>query len=611
MKSSNLFRNIIIAALFFFTFWFGIRPIITGDEFQRKIKKGEGPKGINQYSLVVFGTEPEGLAAALSGARLGLKTLLVTQDSDPGSYVKSGLVTYTSPDYAMVEGSKKKLNNGIYSELFGETGGNFSVTDYITSAKRIMEKEQSLTVWYNAGFLSAEIDGNKVNGISIYYGGEKHLIEAPVFIDATENGDVLTLCNVPYFTGSADIGVPNSYMPVEYNFIISDVKWQDIESIRKQDRNIDDFQTVLQKYERYSPKTKISKLNFIGQPDNEMVISGIKMWQINVDDPAVMQENFKDALTEAKYLTAFLQYAFVPFENCSFRTGPTSFHIPEYRHFEGVYKLTVEDILENRSFPTKVVLASAPVDAQKFVSTEISDDYTYILGSPKIYSIPLECFISKNYSNMLMVGKKASYSSLAATSAGRLPVSVSSGEAMGVTAAYCYLNDITPLELSKSPEEVIIDYQKLLKRNGLTLFDFNEVNPNNEHWAWPSVKVLTEYGLIAGGENNDYLFDIEAYQNTFKTLIINLIVKAAPEKYSLELDSRLRSYGTDDSLTGEIACEIMLKTMNIPFNQGNAYQTAKEKGLIPQSVLERMKPNTNVTLDFVYTLTVNLINVIE
>ncbi|HCS75500.1 MAG TPA: hypothetical protein DIW17_16700, partial [Clostridiales bacterium] len=223
MKSSNLFRNIIIAALFFFTFWFGIRPIITGDEFQRKIKKGESPKGINQYSLVVFGTEPEGLAAALSGARLGLKTLLVTQDSDPGSYVKSGLVTYTSPDYAIVEGSKKKLNNGIYSELFGETGGNFSVTDYITSAKRIMEKEQSLTVWYNAGFLSAEIDGNKVNGISVYYGGEKHLIEAPVFIDATENGDVLTLCNVPYFTGSADIGVPNSYMPVEYNFIISDV----------------------------------------------------------------------------------------------------------------------------------------------------------------------------------------------------------------------------------------------------------------------------------------------------------------------------------------------------------------------------------------------------
>jgi len=55
----------------------------------------------------------------------------------------------------------------------------------------------------------------------------------------------------------------------------------------------------------------------------------------------------------------------------------------------------------------------------------------------------------------------------------------------------------------------------------------------------------------------------------------------------------------------------MLKTMNIQFNQGNAYQTAKAKGLIPQSILERMKPDSYVTLDCVYALTVNLINIIE
>lgn len=611
MKKSNFSRNIIIVVLFFLTFWFGIRPIITGDEFQRKAKKAEGPKGENLYSLVVFGTEPEGLAAALSAARLGLKTLLVTEDSDPGSYIKSGLVTYTSPDYALVQGVKKKLNNGVYTELFGETGGNFSVIDYISSVKRIIGKEPGLTVLYDAGFLSAQIDEEIVTGVNIYCNGEKRLIEAPIFIDATKNGDLLELCNVPYFTGSADISVHDSYMPVEYNFIISDVKWQDIENIRKLDRNLDDFQTVLQKYERYSSKTKISNLSFIGQPDNEMVIVGIRMIQVNVDEPERMRKDFDDALAEAKFLTAFLKYAFVPFEGCSFKTGPASFYIPEYRHFEGEYRLSVEDILENRDFQTKVVLASAPVDAEKFVRPELSGEYTYVLGNPKIYAIPLGCFIPKGYCNMLMVGGKASFSSLAATSSGRLPVSVSSGEAMGITAAYCYLKDITPLQLSQSSADIINDYQQLLKRNGIIIFDFKEANPNEEHWAWPAVKVLTEYGLIAGGENNDYLFDIEAYQNTFKTLIINLIVKAAPKKYTLDLDFRLRGYSSDDALTGETACEILLETMNIPFNQGCAYQIAKENGLIPNNVLERMKPDTYATLDCVYVLTVNLINHIK
>ncbi len=606
MKKGNLLKNIIILALFFLTFWFGIRPIITGGEFERRVKKAQGPKGENEYSLVVFGTEPEGIAAALSGARLGIKTLLITEDSDPGSYIKSGLVTYTSPDYSVVNNEKKKLNNGIYAELFGETGGNFSTVDYVSSVIHTMEKESALTVLYEAGFLSAQIDGKIVSGINIYHNGESRLIKAPVFIDATENGDVLSLCGVPYFTGSADIGVPDSYMPVEYNFIISNVKWRDMESIRKMDRNMDDFQTVLKEYERYSPKTKITNLSFIGQPDDDMVISGIRMRQVNIDAPEKMQQDYNNALTEAKLLTAFMQYAFVPFEGSTFKTGATSFYIPEYRHYEGVYRLTVEDILENKDFPTKVVMASAPVDAEKFVSSGISEEYTYILGNPHIYSIPLECFISKDLDNMIMVGKKASFSSLASTSSGRLPVSVSSGEAMGITAAYCYLNDITPLELSRASKRVFGNYQKLLSRSGVTLFDFNEDNPNKGHWAWSYVKVLTEYGLLAGGIDNDYLLEVEAYQGTFKTLLVNLIVKAAPDKYSLDMDARLKSYDKDEPLTGEVASEILLKTMNIPYNNGSAYDTAKAKGLIPKDVLERMKPDTSVTLDCVYALTVNM-----
>jgi hypothetical protein len=608
MWKKNGVRNIIILVLFLITFWFGIRPIITGEEYENRAKKVKGALGRDEYALVVFGSEPEGIAAALSGARMGLKTLLVTEDIDPGGYIKSGLISYTSPDYATLNGEKKKLNTGIYTELFGDTGGNFSLEDYIHTVIKKLERESNLDVFYNAGILSAQTNRNVVESASVYYNGETKQIKASYFIDATEDGKFLAMCNVPYFTGSGDIGVPNAYMPVYYNFIISNVKWKDIESIRKQMQDMDDFRQVLEQYERVSKKTKISNLNFIGQPNDNMVISGIRMRQVNVDDPIALEAELRDALTEAKTLTAFLKYAFVPFENCSFRTGASSFYIPEYRHFSGRYRLSVEDVLENRNFRTKIVLASAPVDGEKFVSPEFSEEYTYIIGAPKVYSIPLECFIAQDLDNLMMVGKKASFSSLASTSAGRMPVSITSGDALGVTAAYCYLHSLTPAELAESSDKTLEEYQKLLKRAGITIVDFDEPNPNKDHWAWPSVKVLTEYGLVAGGTENDYLFDIEASQENLAILIINMIVKVLPDMYSLDLDTRIRAYAVNERLTGEKACEIVLETLDISYAQGNAFAEAEKRGIISKNILERISPGKAVTLDLVYVLTVDLIN---
>lgn len=596
-----------IAVLVFITVWFGIRPIITGEEFERRTGKANGPSGKDQYALVVIGTEPEGIAAALSASRMGLKTLLVTEEPDPGGTIKSGLITYTSPDYATINGEKKRLNNGIYTEFFGDTGGNFAIEDYVTTAKKKLEKEPNLKVIYDAGILSAKVQDNLLEGVNIYGDGGTNFVEASVFIDATENGTLLSLCDVPCFQGSGDINVPDSYMPVEYNFIISNVNWQDIESIRKRSQIMDDFESVLKQYKRNSPKIRISNLSFIGQPGDDIVISGIRMHGVNVNDPEKMAKDLNTALKEAQMLTVFLQVVFVPFENCTFRTGPSGFYIPEYRHFEGRYRLKVEDILENRDFPNKVVMASAPVDAEKFVSAEMSEEYSYIMGNPTVYSIPLDCYITKNVDNLLMVGKKASFSSLASTSAGRMPVNITGGEAMGITAAWCYLNDLTPVELAEAPAQTIEEYQGLLKRAGLILEDFDIPNPNEDHWAWNSVKVLTEYGLVAGGLRNDYLFNVESYQEHLSTLLINLIVKAAPQKYSLELDNRLRAYANSEVLTGENAAEIILKAADIPFAQGNAFQTAKENGLLPQEVLERINPDKTVTLDAVYVMTVHFI----
>jgi hypothetical protein len=120
--------------------------------------------------------------------------------------------------------------------------------------------------------------------------------------------------------------------------------------------------------------------------------------------------------------------------------------------------------------------------------------------------------------------------------------------------------------------------------------------------------VLTEYGLVAGGTENDYLFDTEANQENLAILIINMIVKVLPDMYSLDLDTRIRDYATGEKLTGEKACEIILEAIDIPYTHGYAFSEAEKQGIISKSILERISPDKTVTLDLVYALTVDLIN---
>ena len=54
----------------------------------------------------------------------------------------------------------------------------------------------------------------------------------------------------------------------------------------------------------------------------------------------------------------------------------------------------------------------------------------YIVTKPKVYSIPLEALVPINVQNVLMLGSKAGFTSLASTSAGSIPTRITVGEAV-------------------------------------------------------------------------------------------------------------------------------------------------------------------------------------
>jgi hypothetical protein len=312
-------------------------------------------------------------------------------------------------------------------------------------------------------------------------------------------------------------------------------------------------------------------------------------------------------------LTAYLKTALVAFKDCTYKGSPVGFFIPEYRHFEGRYKLTVADIFENRDFKDKVGLSSEAVDAGKFVNKDIE----YIVVKPNVYAIPLGSIIPANLKNVLMTGAKASFSSLAATSAGSLPARITIGESAGYVSAYSFINNITPAEISKGTDKELRTFRGYINRGGIILDDFSESllipkteNKLNEHWAYPYIKTLAEYGLIAGGNENDFKLDYKSSQELFAVLLKNAVIKLEPQLYDLDFDRAVKLYELKEPLTGEMAATIILEVLSISYEKGKALDTLKKKGVLPAGLTDRLVYDGPVTMDAVYGLAVETVNYI-
>lgn len=612
MKRENLIKNLIGVLLIFITLFFGVRPLLTRDRIE--INPNKFSFEADEYGTIVIGSEPEGLAAALASARTGLKTLLITEDESLGSYIKRCMISKMDPRQGLINGKKILPNQGIYQEIFGKFNVSFSGADYENTIKKLVEKENNLKVIYNCKVADVKTEGKSIKSIGVEDKSGKRWYKGKVFIDATQKGDLLILCGTPYFNGTEDLGVPDFYSPVEFNFRISGVDTEALKKSRKASNFIDEFQLVLLNYEKVNPRTKLLRPSFIIQGDDELVISGLQVFGVNVDDEDELRTAFEEAEEEAIMLTAFLKSTLIAFKDCTYKESPESLFIPEYRHFESRYRLTVADILDNRDFPDKVALCSQEVDASIFIDKNIE----YIVAKPNVYSIPLGSLVPVNLDNVLMLGSKAGFSSLAATSAGSIPTRITIGEATGLVSVYSIVRDLTPAGLLELPEKELKAMVNYIKRGGVMLRDIDEsiLIPGTkeklaDHWSYPYIKTLAEYGLISGGRENDFKLDFKASQELLVVLMKNTMLKIRPESYSIDINLALKPYEIQKELTGETAGAIILEALSVQYEKGKALQALKNKGIVPLDIANRLEPDGNVTMDTVYGLVVEAVNYIK
>ncbi|OIJ13048.1 hypothetical protein BKP37_11050 [Anaerobacillus alkalilacustris] len=521
------------------------------------IKSAQNPANreatIDYYDVVVIGGEPEGVAAAVSAARNGAKTLLIEKREALGGLMTFGMLNFIDMVYGI---NQKPAIGGIFKEwhkLVGEDDA-FSIEHGKDAFHNLIQKEENLTLFLNSDVVSPILsnDQTTVTGL-VVKNRETYEIYAKRFIDATQDADFAVMAGVPFFLGGEDIHLDDRKMAATLMIHLTGVDWEGVKRAVQSQRFgkawITDsvswgFNDLHYEYKPVEDNTRLRGLNLVrvhhGNGDEEFYINALQIFGVDGLDPHSIEVGLEKGKRETKHVLTFLQKEFPGFENAEIATYPEELYIRETRHIQSEYMLPMSDIWTNADHWDSIAYGGYPVDIQ----ATSPNDYGYVICSPIQYAIPFRSIVPLKIDNLIIVSRSAGYSSIAAGSARIIPTGMAVGEAGGVAAQLSIENKVNYRELSKDAS-LIVTLRQRLKDQGAKVEPFKLSYPYEGEWYDESIQYLMNLGLIVGGYHNDLQVEKELNRLHFTNLLINGIQRNGLR--SEELTAKLLSPFDNDT----------------------------------------------------------------
>ena len=494
----------------------------------------------SDYDVIVVGSDPEGIAAALSAARNGMKTLLLSQDSTPG-----GLYTLGALNFIDVPETRDGtlLVGGIYEEFVNAVGGSgFDIVNAANVFNDMLTAEDNLTVRYGAKFQEPVMNGNTITGVTVLEEGDMLVTyNAPYIIDATQDGDVAAAAGAPYTYAGEDIGERDREMGVTLVFRVSGVNWDSMCRYLTIKRGIGEifnkstsmgvsgntawgFSDEGYAYEPSDEAMRLRGFNMAKQDNGDVLVNALLIFDVDPLDEASREEGIARAKAELENIIPYLQDEFWGFGDCELAGTAEDLYVRESRHITCEYNLTIDDVLENRDQDDRIAVTSYPVDVQPTKT----QTYGTVVGYPDQYAVGYKSLVPQDVDGLLVVGRAAGYTSLAAGSARIVPTGMACGEAAGVAVAVAKAQSATPRDLVDD-DAAIAEIQEKLTAQGAKLDHTQTHEDVMDHWAYPGVKVLRSLGVLDGGYDNNYYLDDTITMNRYQNMVNNAVKKAGFE----------------------------------------------------------------------------------
>lgn len=570
----------------------------------------------DSYDVIVAGTDPEGVSAAVSAARNGLKVLLVdSRDrSILGGLATVGGLNVLDQNYSPQQSKlfawfsrPKVLNKGIFLEWYDQLEGNaFDIATAANALYAMVKKEPNIDLLMKVKDWTPIVDTSgarpKVTGLKLTKAdGSAVAVRSEAVIDATQDGDIYAAAGASFTLGREDIGDKTSVMASTLIFKLSGVTQKIWEEMGKHPNTGIDRMSIwgyrdAAQYKSSDPsKVRLRGLNIGRQNDGTILINAMQLFNVNPLDPESVRQGIAVGEKEAPLIADYLIKNFKEFKDLKYAGTETELYTRESRHLIGEYRLSIADVMENRTHWDDIAYGSYPVDIQSTSDGAIGTT----LMKPQQYGVPFRALVPADLDGLLAVGRSASYDTVPHGSARVIPLGMATGQAAGAAAKLAIERGISFAELSQSPE-LIAELRERLEAQGMDLKPKHVKTPGYmKDKQYEGLLAAAGMYLASGGlDNKGWALDEPANIQRFYNNIRH-IVKLHPEAFRGDSASLLKGAGNADKLplTLNQAAYIILKSLerDPSVTKENALDVLQQRGLVTQKTLDTIADRNRLT----------------
>ncbi len=429
------------------------------------------------WDVIVVGGGTAGAIAGIAAARAGAKTLVVEA---LGSLGGSGTNAQVTP---LMRNSSAgvNLNQGITTELKSrllergdgavDAGSNDNWFNP-EAMKFVLERmlvEAGAQVLYHTHFVAPVLNAGRISSVVVHNKDGLVQLKAKAFIDATGDADVAVRAGAPFDAGESGTGL---HQAMSLRFTLGGVDLGALCDFLAQHGQSQESTRFMHFWMVWGRNASLEPLFRAGVQDGLLLERDGDYFQgfsvpgmpgcISFNCPRLGADinDGADAWTLSRAqvdgklaIDRLLNFLRGRFDGCQHSFIASYAAMPgvrETRRIRGEYILTLEDILECRSFPDAICRNHYPVDIHtprgKLLYHERNGDYPYFKPDA-FHEIPFRSLIPQGIANLLVPGRCAS-ATFEAQSAIRVQQNCHSmGEAAGVAAAWMARDGIGSREI--------------------------------------------------------------------------------------------------------------------------------------------------------------------